>query len=138
MKAQTYLIALLMIFSNVLFAESSARTWNIERENKTVEGTFYQYRMGCVYIKKYDNSIVKYPLRYLSKKDIDIALNEYAQRLMLHPEKESSGFSDERSYSLSSFVPLLPLLLALTMSIVMLYSHRQKEVYFPPKIRRLI
>ena len=46
-----------------------SRKWNIESENKIIDGSFYLLKNGKVYIEQANNNITAYPLASLSKQD---------------------------------------------------------------------
>ncbi len=104
-----------------------------------MEGSFFKYYHGQIYIKKNNGRIIKYPLYALSKEDIDFALTRHEYEILLNEnEKElqlTSVSGDKISYS--AYV-IIPLFLMLAMAYLIVRSYRQRMVYFPPKIQRLM
>ena len=68
-------IILLSLIANVIGAHDInhekviSRKWNIESENRIIDGSFYLLKNGKVYIERANNNIKAYPLSSLSKQD---------------------------------------------------------------------
>jgi hypothetical protein len=77
-----------ILFSLVSFAHSVdysrliLRKWNLEKEQKTIEGSFYYAKNGEVYIEDAHNRVIHFPKQSLSKSDqefVDQKLAEVAE-----------------------------------------------------------
>lgn len=55
------------------------RHWYIPSEHRTVDGSFYMYKHGEVFIEKQSHGLMHYPLSALTKEDQTYVLNRYAQ-----------------------------------------------------------
>jgi hypothetical protein len=81
MKKSIFLLLFLICSSlfahNVNYENVNLHHWFVERENKTIEGTFYMFKDGNVYIEDADDNIINYPISYLSKEDQSFALKKY-------------------------------------------------------------
>jgi len=70
------------LFSNMLFAHTInydkiiLHHWNIEKENKVVDGTFYMFKNGDIYIEDASSKVVHFPLASFSKEDQAFALSK--------------------------------------------------------------
>ena len=63
------------LFAHTLdYSKVILRHWSVAKENKYVDGTFYMYKGGDVYIETANGQIEHYPLISLSKEDQDYAL----------------------------------------------------------------
>ena len=60
------LLILILLLSNILFAHTInydkviLRHWNIEKENKAMDGSFYMYKNGNVFIEDANDKIVQF------------------------------------------------------------------------------
>ena len=81
-KIKNSLAILLCLLSNFIFAHDInyekiiLKHWTIEKENKTVDGSFCMYKNGNVFIEDANNKIVNYPLASFSKEDQMFALKK--------------------------------------------------------------
>jgi len=63
------------LFAHTLdYSKVILRRWSVPAENKFVDGTFYMYKGGDVYIETGAGQVEHYPLAALSKEDRDYAL----------------------------------------------------------------
>ncbi len=139
MKTILISVLLSLLLTTLAYANSVSREWHLVTQNRIVEGAFHKYYHGQVYVKKSNNRIVKIPLYALSKEDMNFALTRQEYESLLQ-EKENEFHTsvvsgDKISYSGYVFVPLS---LALVMGYIIFRSQRQRMVYFPPKIQRLM
>lgn len=138
---RAFSLVLLMVVTNIVFTsameqESLLRQWHITGEDKVVEGSFYKFYRGQVYIKEENHSISKFPLYDLSNEDIAFALERHKYDNLMHDKEATQPYvyTDKVSYSVYLLVPLL---LAVLMVFMVVNSNRQRMVYFPPKIQRV-
>lgn len=81
-KIKNSLAILLCLLSNFILAHDInyekiiLKHWTIEKENKTVDGSFCFYKNGNVFIEDANNKIVNYPLASFSKEDQMFALKK--------------------------------------------------------------
>ena len=67
----------LNIFSHTINYENQVlRHWFIQKDNKYIDGSFYMFKNGKVYIEDAQNSVSSYPLATLSKPDQAFALQK--------------------------------------------------------------
>ena len=100
----------LCLISNFLFAHTInydkviLRHWSIGKENNTIDGSFYMYKNGNVFIEDANNKIVNYPLAYFSKDDQTFALKkaewvkELNYKLLVQNTKQVEKQSPFESY----------------------------------------
>ena len=82
-------IIAICLFSNMLFAHTInydkviLRHWKIEKENKTIDGSFFMYKNGNVFIEDANNVVVHFPIASFSKEDQTFALtkNKWVEEL---------------------------------------------------------
>ncbi len=75
-----------MLAHNINCDKIQLKHWKIEKENKSIEGTFYMLRDGNVFIEDEQNNVIAYPLTSLSAEDQEFALykNERVNELNSH------------------------------------------------------
>ena len=82
MNIKNFLVIFLLLLSNSLSAHTInydkviLKHWIVEKENKTVEGSFYMYKNGNVFIEDANDNIINYPLAYFSKEDQTFAMKK--------------------------------------------------------------
>lgn len=82
MKIKYFLITFLGLLGNLVSAHTInydkviLKHWLVEKENKFVEGSFYMYKNGNVFIEDANDNIINYPLAYFSKADQTFALKK--------------------------------------------------------------
>ena len=68
-------LLLICFFAHFAFSHTinydkiALRHWSIQKEHKCIDGTFMMFKNGTVFIEDANNTISKFPLSYLSKKD---------------------------------------------------------------------
>ena len=68
-------LLLICIFAHFAFSHTinydkiGLRHWSIQKEHKSIDGTFMMLKNGTVFIEEANNTISKFPLSYLSKED---------------------------------------------------------------------
>jgi hypothetical protein len=87
-----FLLSLLIFFSCIISAHTVnygkviLRHWNISAEKKYVDGTFYMYKGGDVYIEDAQNQVIHYPLASLSADDQSYVHQRYDRIVELNNE----------------------------------------------------
>lgn len=82
MKIKHISVIIFFLLSNFLFAHDInydkviLKNWHVEKENKTVDGSFYIYKNRNVFIEDANHKIVNYPLASFSKEDQMFALKK--------------------------------------------------------------
>ena len=82
MKIKHISVIIFFLLSNFLFAHDInydkviLKNWHVEKENKTVDGSFYMYKNRNVFIEDANRKIVNYPLASFSKEDQMFALKK--------------------------------------------------------------
>ena len=82
MKIKHISVIIFFLLSNFLFAHDInydkviLKNWHVEKENKTVDGSFYMYKNRNVFIEDANHKIVNYPLASFSKEDQMFALKK--------------------------------------------------------------
>ena len=67
----------LNMFSHTINYENQVlRHWFIQKDNKYIDGSFYMFKNGKVYIEDAQNSVLSYPMAALSKPDQAFALQK--------------------------------------------------------------
>ncbi len=105
MKIKNILVILLFLLSNFLSAHTInydkviLRHWIVERENKSVDGSFYMYKNENIFIEDANNKIVNYPMAYFSKEDQAFALKkaEWVKELNYKPFVQNSKQVERQS-----------------------------------------
>lgn len=106
MKKYTPLL-FLFFWANVLIAHTInydhvvLRHWVIEKENRTIDGSFFMYKNGVVVIEDANNRLIQYPLSYFSKNDQTFALQKAAWVQELNTQKAeplSEPFKDPQLF----------------------------------------
>ena len=88
------IICLLLLFCGVNFSQAHdlnyekviPHQWKIEKENKTIDGSFYMLKDGKVFIETTEQKIVSFPLQSLSKADLKFAVEKENKILALNRE----------------------------------------------------
>ena len=135
MKTIIITVLFSLLLTTLAYANST-RQWQIITQHRIIEGSFYQYYHGQVYIKKTNNRVVKIPLSALSKTDIDFALSKYEDSALLQNKEKETTFSETDKVSYSG-VLIIPLTLAMVMLYFLIQSYSRKLIYFPPTIERM-
>ena len=71
---------------NVNYGKIILRHWNIVTEAKAVDGSFYMYKNGQVYIEDAKGEILHYPISALSATDKDYVKSRYAHIVQLNQQ----------------------------------------------------
>ena len=87
------------------------RHWSLQAENKFVDGTFYMYKGGEVYIETAGTQIVHYPLSSLSKEDQSYALKRHQKIAemnyqLAHPAKTTAEVTQPSVFNFRALVSL--------------------------------
>ena len=88
------IICLLLLFCGVNFSQAHdlnyekviPHQWKIEKENKTIDGSFYMLKDGKVFIENTEQNIVSIPLQSLSVADKQFAIEKENKILALNRE----------------------------------------------------
>ncbi len=138
MKMKNILLISILLLSNILFAHTInydkviLRHWNIEKEKKSIDGSFYMYKNGNVFIEDANNVVVHFALASFSKEDQAFALskNKWVEQLnkqMVVEPAKSAELNNFRNYK-AWFVTLLIVLLA-AMMYIFVDRKKLKKVY---------
>ena len=65
-----------LLAHNINYDKIILRHWTVEKQNKTVDGSFYMYKNGNVFIEDANDKIVDYPLSFFSKEDQAFAIKK--------------------------------------------------------------
>ena len=69
-------LSLNMFPHTINYENQVLRHWFIQKDNKYIDGSFYMFKNGKVYIEDAQNSVSSYPLATLSKQDQAFALQK--------------------------------------------------------------
>lgn len=78
-----------LLAHNAHYEKVSLRQWNIEKEHKTVKGSFCMMKDGKIFIENDLHQVLSYPLNSLSEKDKNFALDK---------EKEIMRMNEQLNY----------------------------------------
>ena len=93
-KILLLVICLLSIYTrahNVDYGKVILKHWNIEKEKKFVDGSFYMYKGGDVYIETATHELLHYPLSAFSIEDQAYALKRHQQIAFLNNQIINGG-----------------------------------------------
>lgn len=85
------LISMSALSHTIDYGHAAMRHWFIVKENKFVDGTFFMYKEGKVYIENQNNKILSFPLASLSVADQQYALKRERRIMELNAQKSSAG-----------------------------------------------
>jgi hypothetical protein len=120
------------IFAHTLNYENQVlRHWNIQKQNKFIDGSFSMLKNGKVYIEDANNTLVNFPLADLSKED-----QAYTQKRESKIEAINTAFSDQNSNenqtSLNHRFMSIGIMLLLFTFLAFKYSDKNKRKYLVP------
>ncbi|WP_395061854.1 T9SS type A sorting domain-containing protein [Flavobacterium sp.] len=128
---------LLFLCCNTIFAHTInyenqvLRHWNIQKENKFIDGSFSMLKNGKVYIEDANNNIINFALTDLSKED-----QQYTLQRESKIEAINTAFSNQNSVENQTIVyyKMLFIGLALLLFTFLLfkYSDKNKRKYLVP------
>lgn len=122
------------LFSTYLFAHKVSnekavlRLWHLSEENKTIEGSFFMFKDGNVYIEDAKSNVVHFPLNHFSKQDQDFALQKNAWIAQLNNElhaTKNQPATDNRFW-------IVGLLLVGLWGYIFAIANKNKRRYFTP------
>ena len=81
------------------------KQWTLVKDNQTIEGSFYMYKNGEVYIEDAQQQLIHFPLAYFSLSDQDFVIKKYAavekiNQSFQHNEASNSIVSVQPNYKL--------------------------------------
>lgn len=130
------LFSLIVNFINahdINYGKVILREWNIESENRIIDGSFYLLKNGKVFIEDANNKITAYPLASLSKQDQAFALqkSEWVNALnnQIHA-KENTPISVQSFFN-NQFWIVIVLLVALGLFVIS-FAEKKKLKYLIP------
>jgi hypothetical protein len=88
-----FFLIFLSVLCNFIFAHDInyekviLKKWSIEKEHKTIEGSFYMLKNGNVFIEDANRKIISFPLCKLSKEDQDFAKKKNDWVMQLNNER---------------------------------------------------
>ncbi|MEI6310732.1 MAG: T9SS type A sorting domain-containing protein [Bacteroidota bacterium] len=134
-----FFLIFLSVLCNFIFAHDInyekviLKKWSIEKEHKTIEGSFYMLKNGNVFIEDANRKIISFPLYKLSKEDQDFAKkkNDWVKQLNNQRIEEIKKTIPEQTILNYKYWLLLILIIALA-SYVFLYVEKNKVKYFIP------
>jgi hypothetical protein len=136
-KFITFLLAFLML--NAVFAHDLhyekviLKHWNISAEKKTVEGSFYMFKEGNVFIEQANHSIVNYPLTSFSKEDQTFVLEKNKKLAELNTMQPTLAVQNApKNTSNNSFVWAVLGLMIAAAALIFSFGERKHFAYFSP------
>ena len=119
---------------NIDYANVVLKHWSIEKEAKSIDGSFYMCKDGKVYIEDASHQVISYPLSSLSKDD-----QVYVQTKQEHISKLNQQLLTTQAQSAKvvktsiDYKPLFVLLIFMIVGIIVLsFTERRKLKYVVP------
>ena len=126
------IISLKMFSHTINYENQVLRHWNIEKENKYIDGSFSMFKNGKVYIEDAQNRVSSYPLKNLSKEDQSFALQKEQKVEALNND---TTFKKNETEIFSFFqLKLFSVILLLILLCIHLYriSNKLQKIYIAP------
>lgn len=85
MKKYIILLMIAYLSGNSLYAHdshydhSNLRHWTLEKDHKIIEGSFFMYKNGIVYLESQHDKIINYRITDFTKEDQAVILEKYAR-----------------------------------------------------------
>ena len=135
-------LILICFFFNFAFSHNThydkilLRHWSIEKEYKSVEGSFYMLKNGVVYIEDANEKIIHFPLSSFSKEDQVFVLkkNEWVRGINNDALAKNIISEQEIQSAWNTKLWIITLCLFLLGCVIFAFSERKKLNYLIPMV----
>ncbi len=139
LKIKAILFVTICLWANLAFAHTINYSnvvlhhWSIAKENKTIDGSFYMYKNGNVYIEDASNKIFNYPLADFSKDDQAFAMKKQAWVIDMNKKlQESITLPDKAQSPFDIKFWIVVLILAGVAVYSFFFAEKKKRKYLIP------
>ena len=133
------IVLVMFLFSNIInahdvnYENQILKHWSFLKSEKTIEGSFYMFKNGEVYIEDINNTIVHIPLKSLSFNDQLYVLKKQENIIQLN-KQVNHDFIKETPTNNSSIILLGALILLSTIILSFFIRIKTKLKYIIPVI----
>jgi len=130
-------LVLFVLCCNTIFAHTVnyenqvLRHWNVQQEHQFVDGSFYMFKNGKVFIEDANNNVINFPLTALSKEDQQYTLKRETKVQALNAAYTNQN-SLENQTVLNYKLVFIGLFLLLFTIILFKYADKNKRKYALP------
>ena len=130
-------LIIFILYCNTIFAHTVnyenqvLRHWNVQQEHQFVDGSFYMFKNGKVYIEDANNAVIHFQLSALSKEDQQYTLQREAKVEVINAAYTNQN-SLENQTVLNYKLVFIGLFLLLFTIILFKYADKNKRKYALP------
>ena len=128
------LVAAKNIFAHDIdYGKIILKKWYVKNQNKTLEGSFYMYKDGQVYIEDAHSKVIPIPLNQLTEADQNFVYKKYSRVIQLNNEISVKGkVNSKLSSHLNEKFWLILLLITCLFIYVLFFTKGSKRSYLIP------